>query len=258
MERKELLWKFQETIIEIYNEFGINSLRGINAEYSLNGKQIIVWYHDVTRKSSCQNHEVFNYIKNFDDLLFCSDELLYFTAHLFLYKPFINDPLKDRFKFSGKMVYPNHQNMEAKRYNMFADITSQKAYNYWDRIGDLIASFFPKLIKPHQVFFSKAIEIIPAEFQKSENYLWLKRFKENEYVQLNKLRKQIVHYITSDTTYKHGHLNASKDIKEIIKLQNERELLPDFYKHHISLTLIGFDKTLSFLEEINPVLFKDE
>lgn len=257
MDRQELLWTYQDAVIEIYKEYQLTSLRGLNSEFIVKKKQIVAWHSDVTNKSSIKNSEVFNYYQNFDDLLFCSDKLLYFTALLFLYRPFINNPIKDGFQFASGIVYPNKQNLEGKRYGMFSDIASQKAYNYWDRIGDLIASLFPEQIKQHNVYFPTAIEAIPKEFHTNDNYLWLNEFRQNEYLELNKIRKKIVHYTTSDTDFKHKHLKVSGDKEAMQELQDERELIADFYRNHINLTLTGFYKTLSFIEDINPKLFPE-
>lgn len=257
MDRHELIWEYQRSIIDIYKEHDLTSIRGLDAKYEINGRQVIMWHSEATRKCSVKHNGQFDYLKNFDDLLFCSDELLYFTAHLYLYRPYINNPVEECFHFSGRMVYPNYQNLEAKRYSMFADVTSQKAYNYWDRIGDLIASFFPDKIKPHNVFFPSAIEAIPSDFHKIDNYLWLKDFKEDGYVELNKMRKQIVHYTTSYTDFKHKHIERTSDKEAMQALQSERESIADFYKKHISLTLTGLVKTLLFFEDINPKLFAD-
>lgn len=140
---------------------------------------------------------------------------------------------------------------------MFAGVTSQIAYNFWDRIGDLIASFFPDNFKPYDIYFPKVIDAIPTEFKNEEGYLWLKQIKENEYLELNKMRKQIVHYTTLDTEFKNKHLEYSNDRDAIESLQNEREYIADFYKNHISLTLTGFEKTLLFLEAVNHKLLNN-
>jgi hypothetical protein len=78
-----------------------------------------------------------------------------------------------------------------------------------DRIGDLIATYFPTLIKPDKVFFPKAIEVIPSEYHNDENFKWLKDFKENGYRKLNQIRKLTVHYTTEDTQFKYRHLSSS-------------------------------------------------
>jgi hypothetical protein len=257
MDRQELILEYQRSINDIYKEHGLTSIRGLDDKYEINGRQVIMWHSKATHKFAKRNQQ-FNYFKNFDDILFCSDELLYFTAHLYLYRPYINNPTEEGFPFSGGMVYPNYQNLEAKRYSMFSDVTSQKAYNYWDRIGDLIASFFPEKLKAHNVFFSTAVQSIPSDYHTSENYLWLKAFKEDGYVELNKIRKQIVHNTTSDTDFKHKHLERISNKNGMQALQSERENIADFYKNHISLTLTGFEKTLLFIEEINTLQFIDE
>lgn len=257
MDKYELIWKYQNAIVDIYDQENLSSLDLIDNNFVIYGRQIYNWYSEITGKNTSIYGEQFNYFKNFDDIIFCSSELLYFTAHLFLYRPYINNPVKDGTPYYGKMHYPNNQNMESRRYSMFADITSQKAYNFWDRIGDLIASFFPDRIKPQNVFFPSALNAIPDCYQKSENFLWLKNFKETDYSELNNKRRQIVHYTTSDIEFKYRHLECVRDKKAMQVLQTERENLADFYKKHIELAKIGFEKALLFLEEISPELFPD-
>ena len=255
---ENLLWEYQKLVQEIYYEQSLSCLSGLNNEHLLNGKPILVWHNEVTRKSAVKNNGHFNYLKNLDDILFCSDELLYFTALLFLYRPYINNPLKEAYYLSDTKIYPNIQNLYGKRYGMFADVASQKAYNFWDRIGDMIASFFPEKIDQSRVFFPTALDIIPSEFKSSSNYLWLQNFRETEYKKLNEKRKQVVHYTTSEIEYQYKHLEKGvSNREEMEKIQLEREDIADFYKRHIALTFEGFEKSLLLLEEISNVLFSD-
>lgn len=257
MNTKELLWKYQKAIQAIYEEQKLTCLSGLHNEYVINGKEIFIWHNEVTRKCAIKYGGHFHYMKNLDDILFCSDELLYFTASLYLYRQYINNPIEEAFRFGDGMVYPNFQNLYAKRYSMLSDVVGQKAYNYWDRIGDLIASFFPDKIESHKVFFTTALDVIPQDFKESKNYSWLMEFKETGYKELNGKRKQIVHYSTTETEYKYEHLKGSGNKEAMEKLQHEREALADFYKQHIALTLSGFEKTLLLLEEISNKLFSD-
>jgi hypothetical protein len=253
---ENLLWEYQKLVKEIYYEQNLSCLSGLNNEYLLNGRPILVWHNEVTRKFAVKNSGHFNYLKNLDDILFCSDELLYFTALLFLYRPFINNPLKEAYYLSDTKVYPNIQNLHGKRYGMFADVASQTAYNFWDRIGDMIASFFPEKIKPERVFFTTTLDIIPSEFRNSPNFLWLQNFRETDFNELNEKRKQVVHYTTSEIEYQYKHLEKGvSDREEMEKIQLERKGIADFYKRHIELTFIGFEKSLLLLEEISKELF---
>lgn len=258
METEDLLWEYQSLVVKVYKEQGLDCLSRLDESFLLNGREIFIWYNEVMRKSCVKHKGAFYHMKVLDDILFCSDELLYFTGLLYLHRPYINNPIKDAFSTDGGMIYPNFQNLYAKRFSMFADIASQKAYNYWDRLGDVIASFFPERIKSDKVFFPSAIEAIPDEFRNSPHYIWLNSFKQKEYVELNKKRKRVVHYFTSDTDFKYSHLEKGTRSKEEIEaLQAVRESLPDFYKAQIGLTLEGFEKTLLLLEEISATLFVD-
>ena len=118
----------------------------------------------------------------------------------------------------------------------------------------MIASFFPDKLKTDKVYFSTAIKYIPIEFQESPNYGWLKDFKDTHYKKLNELRKQVVHYTTTDTDYRHKHLQI-KDRIAMEVLHSERENLPEYYKEQIQLSLVGFEKTMQLLEEFNTILF---
>jgi hypothetical protein len=256
MESNRVILKYQEAIVAIYREQNLTCLPGLDQSYQLNGRNILEWHLNVVGKAAQRNRQ-FQYNRNMDDIFFCSTELLFFTANLYLYRPHINSPLRDAFPVGGRNVYPNYQNLGSNRYHMFADVASQAACNYWDRIGDLIGSYFPERIEPDKVFFSTAIDIVLDQFRGSEHFTWLKRFKETDYRELNKKRKQVVHYNTLDTEFKYDHVKSVEDREAIEALQAEREALADFYKQHISLTLAGYEKTLLFLEEISPELFRD-
>lgn len=250
------IWDFQRAVVEIYKEEELKSLSGPNREFEVNGRQIVQWYFDVIRKGQIK-YKDFKFHECFDDLLFCSDEILYFTGLLYLYTPYANNPINDGYWFVNRMVYPNFQNLEAKRLSMVANSASEKVYNFWDRIGDLIATYFPSLIEPKRVYFPIAIDIVPAKFHNSENYIWLKEFKDGEYKNLNKKRKEVVHYLTHDTAFRHKHLESTSNKEDIEKLIKERDSLPDFFKSQIQLTLVGFEKAILLIEEITEEELKD-
>lgn len=138
---------------------------------------------------------------------------------------------------------------------MFVDIVSQKLYNYWDRIGDLIASFFPNKIKADAVYFNNSIDCVPSELQDNEDFKWLKNFRDNEYKELNQKRKQVVHYQTTHTEYIKKNALTSDQEELLQTLQIERESLPEYYKNHANYALIGFEKTMNLLDKINVFLF---
>ena len=192
-------------------------------------------------------------MQGFDDLVFCSDEALYFTAHLYLYRPYINSPIKDRFWHVNRWVYPNHQNLAAKRYAIFANTICEKVYNYWDRVGDILAAYFPDLIEPSRVYFPTIIDKIPSSFHECLGFAWLKNFREIEYRELNSLRKKVVHYNSVDTALKHEHLKDSSDLEAIEEWVAKRHGLADYYKQQLSYMLDGFVNMLILIEDITAI-----
>jgi len=255
-QRYRAIWDFQDVINVVYKEQELKSLAGLNKEFLVNERQIVGWYFNVVRKGRIKFKD-FNFHKCFDDLIFCSDEILHFTALLYVYAPHMNNPINDGYWFVDRMVYPNMQNLEAKRFSMFSNSVTEKVYNYWDRIGDIIAAYFPDLIDPKRVFFPTAIDIIPKRFHASPNYIWLKEFREGEYKRMNEKRKDVVHYLTHDTDFRHKHLESTSDKENMEKLVNERDGLPDFFKAQIKFTLDGFEKAILLIDEITFEELKD-
>ncbi|MCX6276781.1 MAG: Cthe_2314 family HEPN domain-containing protein [Bacteroidetes bacterium] len=250
MEIAKVISNHQNAIIEIIREYKIESLSGIDDSYILNGHHIFEWFNNTIQKLTFngQNDDIFG--KLFDDLIFCSDEIQFFLANMYLYRPFINNPLKDITIFNGKVLHLNYPNIESSRYSMFGSSVSEKFYNYWDRIGDLINLFFPNQLNKRDVYFSKVIDIIPPEFHDSTNYRWLKNFKDEAYCELNSKRRNLVHYTTEFTNFQHVHHVNPFDEQIIEELYNTRFGLADYYKGHVNQTLVGFEKCLLFLNEV--------
>ena len=221
--------------------------------YEYNNRQLLKWYFDVVLPYA-STEELHNSVQQiFDDLVFCSDELIYFTAHLFLYRPYIDNPLENGQEFNGEIVYSNIQNLEGKRYSMFTDVAFQKTYNYWDRIGDLLAKCFPHKLKENFINFSSVMDVVSKISPNSLHFLWLKNFKENEYLNLNQTRKQIVHFISPSISFKYQHLEESSNQLFLQNLQSQRLAMADYFKKQVQFMLSGFEAAISLLEEYWPL-----
>lgn len=255
MNNNEIIWAYHGAIQDIYRLESLKCLRGENDSYMIKDKQILLWHSSVTRR--CMIKYEFDRSKNLDDLLLHSDEIMHFTAQLYLYKPYLNDPIKDAVITSVTPIYPNIQNFEAKRYYMYTDIVCEKLYSFWHRIGDLIASFFPNLISKNRIYFTTAFDVIPKEYHDHESYIWLKYFRENEYKELNEKRREIVHYSSTNTQSLYSHLFDVGDKQEIEKWIQERGEITEFSKRHLYLSLDGVYHTLTLLEHIEKIIFND-
>ncbi|MCP4550724.1 MAG: hypothetical protein GY834_01515 [Bacteroidetes bacterium] len=248
--RHKLIWDFQNEIIKVYKENELTNLSGLNRDFILNDRNILKWYYD-TINSEWKKDSNFDFHRCFEDLIFCSDEILYFTALIFFYKPFLHNPIEHAIPSSGKMIYPYTKTIEDSRFYIFANSLHEKVYNYWDRIGDLIAVYFPETFSnPKKIYFTTVIDNLPSKFVDSENYIWLRDFRNKQFGSLNAKRKDIVHYELLGTSFRWDHINNPTDKGAIEKLVNEREKLPEYFKEHIKLTQTGFEKTLQLIEEI--------
>lgn len=254
MDNIELLKTFNEKVLEIYDYENLIPLRGKDNSYELsNGKQILSWHNEITRHRNCHfAPDFYDYFQNIDDILFISDELVYFTANLYLYKPFINTPLKDAFYTDdGTKIYPLYQNVAGKRYEMFVNVCYEKTYNYWDRIGDLIASFFPNTFTGF-VFFAKVLQKLESVYNGNADFDWLLNFSKNDYRKFNDNRIKSVHNVAPNTENKWEQLTENyMDEQKSIDFTNKINSYPDEFKRMNELCKEGFIKTLNFLEFIN-------
>lgn len=250
MTDKDLIDVFNKKIQSIYKLHSLIPLRGENDSYILKEKPIIHWFTEVTRHSSCQFNGHFNYNTCLDDLLFSSDEIIYFTAHLFFYLPYINTPLKDAYASGDKIIYPVFPNLPGKRYNMYIGICFEKIYNFWDRIGDLIASYFPHKFKGN-IYFAKVIKELRKDYEGNQDFDWLNSFVDKDYKIFNEERINIVHIISKDTAQTWQQLSHVTNYERTKKLHDKITSFPVYFKEMNYSCKLGFEKTLNLLGEIN-------
>lgn len=239
--------EIEEKIRSIYSTEDLKSLSGTNSDYIVNGKQIFQWYCQIVEKSKKLNPD-FNFQKCFDDLCICSDEVIYFMAYLYLYKPYINNPTDKPICINGKTIYCNYQNIPSKRYFMFVNIVYEKMYNYWDKIGDFLGANFPQSIKPKNVYFKTALDVVNDYCKKSESLDWLNNFYSNEYTELNKARQNAVHYSGADTEYKWEYINNFTNYAELTKSHSNYLAIPDKLKIFLENMKIGLFHVLHTIE----------
>ncbi|MBL0102408.1 MAG: hypothetical protein IPP51_00710 [Bacteroidetes bacterium] len=107
--RRAAILSYHDAILNIFSEQTLRSVSGFNREYVINGEQVVLWHSKTTTRTHAPYANSFdldgvgerNHQTNFDDIDQYSDELLYSTAELYLYRPYINDPFKDVQKVAG-------------------------------------------------------------------------------------------------------------------------------------------------------------
>ena len=198
------------------------------------------------------NFEKFNKFKNLADLKNSNNDLKLLTANLYLYHPHINNPLNE-FKFvQGDKIFTYFQNGPDWIYSTFVSCCYEKLYNYWDRIGDTLAYYLELDIPEFKVGFTSVIDKMTSMriFDSNLNFLYLKNFKQNEFREFNKHRKEVVHYYQFETTYKHQIEENCRNEEEIEKLWNWKNNMPSYFKNHLNLSCEGFTKTYELIKNM--------
>jgi hypothetical protein len=74
-----LVGNIEEMICNIYKTDKLTNIAGMDQKYLIKGKNIYAWQGKLLEKSRRLNPE-FDFLKCFDECLFCSDEVMYFTV----------------------------------------------------------------------------------------------------------------------------------------------------------------------------------
>lgn len=237
---KDNLQIFREFDQIVRNQYDTIPLQDIG-DINIGEENSVTFFSRIVR--SRQNLKPFSYsdFKIFDELLFISRDIKYYTALLFYFKPYITDSSYDG-------TY--YQTPEDRRYMMFASICFQSVYNFWDRIGDLLALFFQTGLHDTSIYFSRVLNNFPKDYKESENFQWLKNHYDSEIKNLLGQRDNIVHSYQLECEYYWRVIEAKMDISKTQKIQKEKEAFPIKFKRQSDLILKGFEMALKLIEEL--------
>jgi hypothetical protein len=240
---RKIIDDYNKAVYDIYKSKSLISLE--SNDFTYKDINILTCPHNPNYQE-----EKFNNIINLWDLINCCNDLMYFTSQLFLHQNLINNPLKELIFGNEEVLSTYPQNIYDHRYSIFITCCFEKCYNYWDRIGDRIASFYPKLLKIEQVDFSRIIDRINSTGNENKNFQWLLNFKNNEYQQLNNHRKNLVHYSQYEANFRFKHTMNCTDFEYLNQLWKEKSEFPDYFKSHLELAVEGYYHMYKFLESI--------
>ena len=150
-----------------------------------------------------------------------------------------------------------HQNLYDRRYCLYVSCAFEKAYNYWDRIGDMLYSFYPTLLTEiKQVDFARIIDKIYAIGERHEDFIKLYNFRITEFSELNKFRKDVVHYYQYETTYHYDHLMNKNNFDQLEILWTEKNGFAIYFKQQLEYSCDGYFWATEYLGKVK--LFRDE
>ena len=228
---------FDQIVRNQYDTIPLQDIGDIN----IGDENSVTFFSRIVR--SKQNLKPFPHsdFKIYDELLFISRDIKYYTALLYYFKPYITDS-----SYNGTYF----QTLEDRRYMMFASICFQSVYNFWDRIGDLLALFFQTGLPETSIYFSRVLNNFPKDYKESENFLWLKTHYDQEIKNLLGQRDDIVHSYQLECEYYWRVLEAKRDVDKTREIQQEKESFPEKFNRQIDLILKGFEIALKLIEEL--------
>jgi hypothetical protein len=180
----------------------------------------------------------------YQDMNYLSADMRYLIGIISYLQPFINDPVKE----NGTYI----QNIYDRRYFMYVSMAYQMAYIYWDRIGDLLDKYFQTELDERNVTFVSVINNIPDQWKLSSNYQWFAEVLKNDYSEINKARRDIVHYNSPEHRRFMNVIfsRISEDKTKLEKIKREKDNFPELFKNHFGVMLNGFEKALIFIDEL--------
>tara|TARA_R110001583_G_scaffold33438_4_gene112924 strand:+ start:16341 stop:17084 length:744 start_codon:yes stop_codon:yes gene_type:complete len=203
--------------------------------------------------SNCnKSFKKFHALKNVWDLMNCNNDLKLFTAHLFYYQPLINNPINEAYLLDGEFISTYFQNGADWLYSSFVSSCYEKLYNFWDRIGDALAYYLNVDLKEEQINFPKVIDILNKHelIKKNIYFKKLLDFKDNEFKEFNKHRKDIVHYYQFETTFSFEHAINSGDKNKIEKLWKWKNEMPEYFRQHLKSSCEGYYNTYKLINNL--------
>jgi hypothetical protein len=228
--------EFDKQVFDVYNEKGLRSID----EVTENGEPLTSIYNRVIDKKN--RLRTFNSVEYQLDISLISGEIKYFTGLLYYLRPYINIPSNENNTY--------FQNTCDKRYLEYASLAHQNVYNFWDRIGDLLYVFFETGLEEDNVYFTTVLKNIPDDYNKSKNYLELKKIYNKHLKKIFSRRQQIVHYKMLGTKHYLGLALTYSDNEEAEKLEKEKKEYPAYFKEHSEFTFKGFLSALYLIDEL--------
>lgn len=235
-----------DSIFKIFQKENLISLS--DNDYSYKGINVL----EFSGENTNSDLKKYNSIKNVFDMVNCNNDLKFFTAQLYLYRPYINNPILENRPCDGLTMFTYFQNPYDWAYSTYVSCCYEKLYNFWDRIGDSLAYYLNLDISEDRVSFHSVIEKLSNSnlYNSNSNFEFLQKFKNNEFSEFNSHRKDIVHYYQFETDYFYNFTINSFEKEKIMKLWERKSKMPEYFKDHLIQSCDGFYHTYKLINNL--------
>lgn len=242
---KSILYSYNSRVEHFLKENKLQALFAIEKQFD--GKNSISFFTSIIRHQS--NIPVpFPDFEMHDDIAMCHQDIIFALGELYLYKPFIRDFTEHSSLVGNQSIYHYFPSFTDKRYLSTCSHLFELFYNYWDKIGDMLAPYIATKLKEKDIYFDRVIEYSIGNITNNKYYRWLKNFRDNQYKELNNNRKQVVHYKSIENQTFQDYQNNHSDFEMLSKMQEKKEAFTEYFKDHYQLTIKGFYNALKLIE----------
>lgn len=236
MQDKELLDDLFYRLKDIKEEKGMLHI----AERNIDNTRPLTFYTKVTTQRDSIREVPLNL---WDDLFYISNDLVHYTCLLFLLRPLINDATREDGTY--------HQNWYDARFLSYASALHFAVYNFWDRIGDLLYSFFETGLPNNSVYVGRVLNNFPSRHRESHFYKRLRGIYEDHVRPIVSERNEDAHTTSIPTSHFYGILLARGG--EMDEKVEDKRSLPDVFREQIDFAYEGFELALRLIaDRISP------
>ena len=175
--------------------------------------------------------------------------MLNIISEMILLKNYTYDIKKHKTFFSNKEIYTHFPTFYDTNYYFYSSMFIQLIFNYYEAISQILFVFFDfGNLKKDKVGFSIIIDKLYEKYENDVSIKFIFEYKENEYKNLNEIRKEIVHYqdIESNIFQKyHENISNNDEVEKLFEIKTKR----------IDLFIDNHNKSMRVMEEVLKFIY---
>jgi hypothetical protein len=148
-------------------------------------------------------------------------------------------------------AFSRRQDFRDTWFYLSVDDSYSRIYNCWQRIANILNTFFKVISNPRYVLLKPVLDNIGKNYPEVNNdssYRWLKNFLDHKYsMQINYRRQEITHVECSSNAYLTEFLMKITKPEEQDALEKERDKWPELLIEYYSVVLSGVDHMLTLI-----------
>ncbi|MEJ8803426.1 Cthe_2314 family HEPN domain-containing protein [Pontibacter sp. H249] len=238
MQELEHFEGFNEQIFKVYDERNLKNLSQVKFEEETS----TAFLSNVLRRKVNIYPLPYSDFKIHDELDFITKDIKYVIGVLYFLKPFIIDTDYSQGTY--------RQNLEDRRYLMYANFGLQSIYNFWDRIGDILHLYFETGLSLENVYLGRVLNNIKPAHKAKPEYQTLNNIYETHLKTFFNERNVTVHHFQLECQFYWGFIEASRDLEKQAELNERKHNLPLLFENLLNLCFEGFKAALDLINTL--------